>query len=68
MPRRRKHQHPPVKVDPDKGCDGKRRYSVSGVAEREAERLGMDYYPCVRCGGWHLTTRPEVRALRRGEF
>jgi hypothetical protein len=48
-----------------KACSSKRRYSISGVAEREAERFGMDFYPCVRCGGWHLTTRPEVRELRR---
>ena len=49
----------------DQGCIGKRRYSNSAVAEREAGRFGMDFYPCLICGGWHLTTRPEVRALRR---
>jgi hypothetical protein len=51
----------------EKACSSKRRYSISGVAEREAERFGMDFYPCIQCGGWHLTTRPEVR-VRRGAF
>ena len=51
----------------NRGCSVKRRYSNSVTAEHEAKRFGMDFYPCLRCGGWHLTTRPEVRALRRGK-
>lgn len=42
-------------------CD-KRRYTSGTVAAREAQRFGFEAYPCLRCGGWHLTS--EGRGLK----
>lgn len=41
----------------NKECYNKVRYPTSRKAERAAALHDQRFYPCLRCGGWHLTTR-----------
>lgn len=38
-----------------KRCTDKTRYDKAAVAEREANRFGLQYYYCRFCNGFHLT-------------
>lgn len=38
-------------------CSGKTRFAREITAMRAGAGLGMDWYRCPYCGGYHLTSR-----------
>lgn len=51
------------KAQIERACSSKVRYGTSKKVEQAAQRVfertgkEMTFYPCLRCKGWHLTSR-----------
>lgn len=43
-----------------RSCTSKKRYQHQGQAQRAAEHVGINAYPCNYCHGWHLTSKPRA--------
>ena len=45
------------------GCRSKHRFPNKEQAKERANQLGMYYYGCQRCGGYHLTNQVTYESI-----